>query len=87
MPGTHLGALWTSLEAPRITVEQAGQKTFSLGTLLVHQEIIATTYHSTILETHVFSLYSHLCIYIATHQHTVYLDWLQTVLESKSRCV
>jgi len=25
----------------------------------------------------------YLCIYIATHLHTLYLDWLQAVLESK----
>jgi hypothetical protein len=37
-----------------------------LGTLLVCLEIIATTYHSTIVKTHVFSLYSHLCIYVST---------------------
>jgi len=58
----------------------------SLGTLLVRLEIIATTHRSTIFKTHVFSLYSHLCIYIATHLHTVYLDWLQAVLEGNSRC-
>jgi hypothetical protein len=29
----------------------------------------------------------YLCIYIATHLHTVYLDWLQVVLERNSRCV
>ena len=53
-------------------------------------EIIATTYRSMIFKTHVFSFYSHLCIYvsmylciyIATHLHMVYLDWLQVVLES-----
>jgi len=28
----------------------------------------------------------HLCIHIATHLHTVYLDWLQAVPESSSRC-
>jgi len=28
----------------------------------------------------------YLCIYIATHPHTVYLDWLQAVLESNLRC-
>jgi len=50
-------------------------------------DIIATTYHSTIFKTHVFSFYSHLSIYIATHLHTVYLDWLQAaVLENNSRC-
>jgi hypothetical protein len=56
-----------------------------LETLQVCLEIIATTYRSTIFKTHVFSLYSHLCIYIATHLHTVYLDWLQAVLETNSR--
>jgi hypothetical protein len=43
-----------------------GKTTSSLGTLLVRLEIIATTYRSTIFKTHVFSLYSHLSIYIAT---------------------
>jgi len=59
--------------------------TYSLGMLLVRLEMIGTTYHSTIFKTHVFSLYSHLCIYRATHLHTVYLDRLQPVLESHSR--
>jgi len=47
-----------------------------------------------ILKTDVFCSYSHLCIYvwmylciyIATHLDTVYLDWLQAVLESSWRC-
>ena len=52
-------------------------KSSSFGTLLVRLEIVATTYRSTIFKTHVFSLYSHLYIDIATHLHTVYLDWLQ----------
>ena len=30
-------------------------------------EIVATTYHSTIVKTHVFSLYSHLCIYVSMY--------------------
>jgi len=87
----HLGALTTSLGAPattpgapRITVEQSG-KTSSLGSLLVRLEIIATTYHSTIFKSHEFSLYSHLCISIATNLHMVYLDGLQAVLKSNSR--
>ena len=50
--------------------------------LQVRLEIIATTHRSTIFKTHLFSLYSHLCIYIATRLHPVYLDWLQAVLES-----
>jgi len=28
----------------------------------------------------------YLCIYIATHLHTAFLDWLQAVRESNSRC-
>jgi len=37
----------------------------SLGILLVCLEIIATTYHSTIFKTHIFCLYSHLCICVS----------------------
>jgi len=81
----HLGVPVTSLGAPPITVEQS-RITSAFGTLLVCLDIIATTYRSTICKTHVFSLYSDLCIYIATHLHTVYLDWLHAVLESNSRC-
>ena len=51
--------------------QSLGKTTSSLGTLLVRLEIIATIYRSTIVKTHVFSLYSHLCIYIATDLHTV----------------
>jgi len=38
-----------------------------------------------ISKNHVFSVYSHLCMYTATHPHTIYLDWLQAMLESNSR--
>jgi hypothetical protein len=80
----HLAAPATSLGAPQITVEQLG-KGSSLGMLLVCLEIIATTYCSTSFETHVFSLYSDICIYIATQRHTVYRVRLQAVLVSNSR--
>jgi len=50
----HVDSLWSRLE-----------KTSSLGPLLVHLEIIATTYRSIIVKTDVFSLYSHLCIYVS----------------------
>jgi len=63
-----------------------GTTTSSLGALLLHLEIIATTYHSTIFKTHVFSFYSLLLIFTATHLHTVYVDWPQAVLESNLRC-
>jgi len=33
--------------------------------LLVHLEIIATTYCSTIVKTHIFGLYSAVCIYVS----------------------
>ena len=56
-------------------------------------EIIATTYCSKIFKTHVFSLYSHLCIYvsmylciyIATYLHMLYLDWQQPAPEDDDR--
>jgi len=62
--------------------------------VLVCLEIIDTTYHSAIGKSHIFSLDSHLCIfvsmylyiYIATHLQTIFLDWLKAVLESNSRC-
>jgi len=56
------------------------------GILQVRVEIIATSYSSTIVKTELLRLYSHLCIYIATHLHTVYLHWLQAVLGSNLRC-
>jgi len=71
----HLESLYSSLG-----------KTSFLGTLLLSLGIIATTQHSTIFNTLVFSLDSHLCIYIATHVHTVYLDWLLAVNERNSWC-
>jgi len=64
------------------------------GMLQVRLEIIATIYHATIVKIHVLRLYSHLfiyvsmnlCVYIVTHLHAIYLDRLQVVLESNSRC-
>jgi len=80
---------WEHLES-----QQSSLGLTSLGLLLVRLEIIATTYCSTIDKTLVFRLYSHpriyvstyICIYIATHLHTIYLDWLQAVLGGNSRC-
>jgi len=37
----------------------------SLEMLLVHLEIMATTYRSMIFKTYAFSLYSHLCVYVS----------------------
>jgi len=70
----HLGALVTnlrvpatSLRAPRITVEQSGKNNIFFGNAAggAHLEIIATTYRSMIFKTHIFSLYSHLRIYVS----------------------
>jgi hypothetical protein len=99
-PVSSLGLPATRLRAPRITVEQSGKNIFvgsaagAPGMLQVRLEIVATTYYSMIVKTHVFRLYSHLsnyvsmylCIYIATHLHTIYLDWLQAVYQKNSRC-
>jgi hypothetical protein len=38
-----------------------------LGMVLVRQESIATIYRSTIFKTHVFNLYSHLCIFVSMY--------------------
>jgi len=64
-PATNLGAPASCLGAPRITVEQSGKNNIFFGNAAVRLEIIATTYRSTIVKTHVFSLYSHLCIYVS----------------------
>jgi hypothetical protein len=82
----HLGAPATSVGAPQISVKQSGQMTSSLGSLLLHLEMIANTYRSMIVKTPVFSVNSHICTYIAIDLHTVYLEWLLPVLASKSRC-
>jgi len=82
--------LQVRLECCRCAWDAAGVP----GMLQAHLEIIATTYHATIVKIHVLRLYSHLfiyvsmylCIYIVTHLHTIYLEWLQVVLESNSRC-
>ena len=84
------GMLQVRLEYSRCAWDAAGAP----GMQQVHLEIIATTYHATIVKIHIFRLYSHLffyvsiylCLYIVTHLHTIYLDWLQMVVESNLRC-
>ena len=85
-PITILGALTSRLGARGITLKLSGKMTSSFAMLLVHLEIFATTYHSIIFKTHVFSFYSHRSIYIATHLRTVRLNSLQMVVESNWRC-
>jgi len=79
------------LQACRECCRCAWNSTGTPGIRQVHLDIIATTYRSIIVKTLIFcciliyvSMY--LCIYIATHLHTVYLHWLQAVLESNWRC-
>jgi hypothetical protein len=72
-----------------------GKITSSLGTLLVHLDIIATTYDNMTFYTCVFSLYSYplisvsiyLCIYIAPHRYMLYLHRLHVMRLEISMCV
>jgi len=73
-PTTNLGAPATWLGAPRITVEQSGKNNIFFGNAAG-----APGNHSYCIQFVFSSMY--LCIYIATHLHTVYLNWLQAVLE------
>jgi len=56
------GMLQVRLECCRYAWNAAGAP----GIRQVRLEIIATTYLSTIVKTHVFRLYSHLCINVST---------------------
>jgi len=40
------------------------------GIRQVRLDIIATTYHSTIVKTHVFRLYSHLCVNVSMYLYS-----------------
>jgi hypothetical protein len=60
-PMTSLGAPATSLGAPQITVEKSGRNIF-FGNTAGAPGNHSSTYHSTIVQTHEFSLYSNLCI-------------------------
>jgi len=64
---------WEHLESQQSSL---GKTTF-LGRLLVRMEIIATTHRSTIFKTHVFSLYSHQCIYVSI-QLPIYTGYIWT---------
>jgi len=83
---TNLGALGTSLEASWITVEQSGRNNIFFGNAAGVPRNYSYYLWFNNFKTHVFSLYSHLCIYTATQLHTVYLEWLQVLRESNSRC-
>jgi hypothetical protein len=76
-PATNLGAPATSLGVPRNTVEQSEKN------ILFGNAAGVPGNYSYCIQFVCSSMYA--CIYIATHLHTVYLDWLQAVLESNSR--
>jgi hypothetical protein len=84
-----LGARTTSLGAPRSTsnriIAEWDNDIFFVNVAGAPGNL-ATAYCSTIFKIHVFSLYLHLSIYIATNLHTEYLDRLQVVLECNSMC-
>jgi hypothetical protein len=82
---TNLRVPATSLGSPRITVEQSGKNNIFFGITAggARLEIIATTYHLTIFKTHIFSLYSHLRIYVSILP-PLYTRYIWT---SSSRCL
>jgi len=64
----HWRQVWQHLKSQQSGL---GKTLSSLGMLLVRLEVIAATYHSMIIKTHVFGLYSQLWIYIVTHRHSI----------------
>jgi len=92
--GTSLGALArtlgapaTSLGAPPITVEQSQNNNIFFGNAAGEPGNHRYYLSFNKFNTHLFSFCCHLCIYIATHLHTMDWDWLQAVLQSNARWV
>jgi len=88
VPRTSLGAPICQ-GARRITVEQSGKNIIFFGNAAGasgnHSYYWSFNNISNSCIQFVFSsMYQ--CIYIATHLHTIYLDWLQAVLESNLWC-
>jgi hypothetical protein len=93
---TSLGALMTSsgvpatcLGVPRITLDQSGKYNIFFGNTAGGPEnhsyyLLFKDCYNSCIQFIFSSIY--LCIYIATHLDRIYLDWLQKVLESNSRC-
>ena len=86
VPTSSLGALVTSLGAPRIAVEQSGKYNICCGNAAGVPGNHSYYISFNDFKTHVFGMYSYLCMYIASHLHMVDVDGLQAVLESNSRC-
>ena len=82
MPATNLGAPATCLGAPRTTVEQSGKNNILFGNAAGVPG--NHSYYSSFNDCILIYVCMYLCINIATHLHTVNLDWLQAVLESNS---
>jgi len=69
-PTTSLVATARSLGESWITVEQPRNKTSCFGRLLAGLDTILTTHHWTIFLTHLFCLYSHLCIHVSMYVYS-----------------
>jgi len=87
---TRLGAPARCLGAPQLTIEQSGKKIFFRNSCwcawisyLLHIVPWFWTLIYSVWNLIYISMYR--CIYIAAHLYTVYLDWLQVVLESNVR--
>jgi len=88
-PTTSFGVLATNLGAPQITVEQSGKKIIFFGNAASApgKHSCYSSFNDCEIWCTEFVFWSmYICIYIATHLHTIYLDLLQVVLESNSRC-
>jgi hypothetical protein len=83
VPVTNLGAPATSLGAPQITIEQSGETIMFLGNADCAPG--NHNYYLSFNDCILIYVSMYLCLHIATHLHTVNLDWLQAVLESNSR--
>jgi len=89
----HLCALETTLEAPPISAKQLGKN--DIFFVIISGVSESHSYFSSLnhFNTHVFSLYSQLCIYVSINlysnpsTHGWYLDWLQAVLGCNWRCI
>jgi len=87
-PATNQGAPATCLGVSRMTVVQSGKIIIFGKAACAPGKYSYSLSLNDCKNTSIKFVFSsmYLCIYIATHLHTVYLDWLQTVLESNSSC-
>jgi len=87
-PATDLGAPGTSLEAFQTIVEHSGKNIFSGNAAGAPRNQSYYLLFNDFLNSCILFVFSsmYLCIYIATHLNSVYLDRMQPVIDSNSRC-